>query len=114
MEIGWSLQYAKKCNDFPILRYLNSFQNILTAQYIKSYIATFYLKKIRYSSVRHHQILFQYDYMLKSKKNIIGLTLQKLLKQSTIERNFLYGILYDVKWLLKMQNFTIYACGSCL
>jgi len=32
METGWSLPYAKKCKSFPILRHLNPFQNILTAQ----------------------------------------------------------------------------------
>jgi hypothetical protein len=69
METGWSLPYAKKknCNVLPILRHLNPFQNILTAQYVKKYIAIFYLKK-------------QHDHMFQPKKTIIGPTLKNLLK----------------------------------
>jgi len=45
-----------------------------SAQFIVS------LKTIRYSSIKHSQVLFKYDYMFQSKKIIIRPTLQKLLK----------------------------------
>jgi len=38
------------------------------------------LKTIHYSSVRHTQVLFRYDYMFQSKKTFIRPTLHKLLK----------------------------------
>jgi hypothetical protein len=39
------INLCEKSNDFPIVRYLNPFQNILRAQYFKKCIAIFYLKK---------------------------------------------------------------------
>lgn len=64
---------AKKCNNVPILRYLNPVQNILIAQFFKKYMAIFYLKTtIRYSSVRQNQTLFQYDYMFQTKRPSLG------------------------------------------
>jgi len=36
-----------------------------------------YLKTVRYSSIKHSQVLFSYDYMFQSKKTIIRPTLQK-------------------------------------
>ena len=65
------------------------------------------LKTIRYSSVKHNQVLLNRVYMFVSEKTTIRPTLQKLLtqrKKNIVQLCSLHGIQYDLTVVVTTQN----------